>query len=365
MRSEESARKKARIPRQSQESYRGLRPSGLSTYSLEWERYILFSEGTVHDVPGRDMEWDADHLWRFLCERSKTCKPSTVISIMSALKSHGVHHGFLLPTAKGEQPSVLRWRIRNMRKQLHINYKGKSSGAEASVNTCVPLGNKSVAMMLSAHRVTDERTFLALPRQARHHLVASLLQHTAAMRFGHFVDRNYTVSDFKKAPVDGAYRLFTSWSRYTTKRKYCLIFPRHPKRAGKVYVVESQSGEELATLTAAEVLEWHLHQLNHPSASVFAPVPGVKPLRSARQTWLRTTWTAILGNAAAEDKKLVHKITPHSFRPGLATDQWRAKEPSLVIMAEGRWAWKKTMEMYATRIPLQVRRVSLGFTVVA
>ena len=150
-----------------------------------------------------------------------------------------------------------------MRKQLHINYKSKSSGAEAS---CVPLENESVAMMLSAYRVTDEQAFLALPRQARHHLMASLLQHTAAMRFGHFVDRNYTVSDFKRAPVDGAYRLFTSWSRYTAKRKYCLICPRHPKRAGKVYVVKSQSGEELASLTAAEVLDWHLNQLNHPSA---------------------------------------------------------------------------------------------------
>ena len=101
-------------------------------------------------VPGKDVAWDAQHLWEFLKHRSRTCKPSTVISIMSALKHFGARHNFMLPTAKGEQPSVLRWQIRGMRKQLRLDAAKHRQVDEPITNPCVPLGSASVSMMFAA-----------------------------------------------------------------------------------------------------------------------------------------------------------------------------------------------------------------------
>ena len=175
---------------------------------------------------------------------------------------------------------------------------------------------------------------MRLPRRTRHHLVASIMQHTAAMRFGHFTYRRYMVRDFILSPVDHVYRLFTTWGRYAAKRRYCLQFPAEPSRVGKTYRVTVRAGQPSVSLTAAAVLGWHLRQLAAPDAAVYEPVSREEPSRIRRQQWLRDTWSRMLSRAPEVDRQLIQHITPHSFRPGLAGDQWRAHESPRVIMAD-------------------------------
>ena len=55
--------------------------------------------------------------------RLKACKPSTIISEMSALAHFGAHFGFLLATSRHDADSVMYRRICDMRAQLTIDYK--------------------------------------------------------------------------------------------------------------------------------------------------------------------------------------------------------------------------------------------------
>ena len=77
----------------------------------------------------------------------------------------------------------------------------------------------------------------------------------------------------------------------------------------------------LATLTAAQVLQWHVRALERAGETLlFRPVKGCRPTRTGRRRWLqRVLWAALpLGEHAA--RKMVAHVTPHAFRAGLAGD---------------------------------------------
>ena len=79
---------------------------------------------------------------------------------------------------------------------------------------CTPIANSGLDTILSAFQVRGENDFAALARGNRHHLFASVLQHTGGMRYGQFGERDYTLDSFICDAKDGSHRLVTDYSRY-------------------------------------------------------------------------------------------------------------------------------------------------------
>ena len=148
-------------------------------------------------------------LWRFIQFRDRTCKPQTVTSGLSALTYFGARFGKLLATAKHDSDSVMYRQLTMLKNQLAIDYNASCGGVLYGPNRCTPLGCQAVSLLLSAFGVHDRRSFLRLSRANRHHLVLSAMQHTAAMRFGHFPARAYVLSQFKMDPQSGDISLAT------------------------------------------------------------------------------------------------------------------------------------------------------------
>ena len=190
----------------------GLRADTLATYRAEWSRYVRFANrlGYDPDVPGRDTPWVPFLLWRFLLFRSNSCKPSTVFAGLSALAHFGHYHRHVLPTRKEDGNPLLHRDIANMKREIaiyHCNDKG-IAGLTYDVAHSTPLAKGAVELLLSAFRVFNETQFRRLRREDRHHLVASVMQHTKGLRFGHFLARDYKAQSFIRG-ADGTYRLTT------------------------------------------------------------------------------------------------------------------------------------------------------------
>ena len=302
----------------------GLKPGTLSTYASEWARYVSFALrlGFVPDVPGRDIDWVPYLLWRFMLFRAERCKPTTIFAHLSALAHFGHRHRFLLPTKKTDGRPILHRDIACMKNEIAIYYCRDRGirGMTYDVQHSTPLGHDAVELMASAFRVVDEAAFNSLRREDAHNFVASLLQHGAAMRYGHFLFRDYTVRSFVK-DADGVFRLPTDWHRYQGQRRYVLSFAEGPRWRCLKYAVRGLDGSVLAYLTAAKVLTWHLRALRRAGEEfVFRPHKGRRASRTERRRWLqRVLWAALpLDQEAA--RKMVTDVTPHAFRAGLAGD---------------------------------------------
>ena len=274
----------------------GKKESSMQTYQRQWDTYVAFVQRRGYRlVPDRDTAWDLALLWAFMLFRLRSCKPATIISEMSALAHFGAHYGKLLATSKHDGDSVMYRRVCNMRAQLTIDYrlrKPLQTKPEAPDQTC-PLGGRAVELILSALRVFSFRSFAAHSRYTRHHVVGCVLQHAAAMRFGHFPARMYTVAMFRWSARDKAFVLATDWHRYSGVHRYTIYFRLHSRFAATRYTIRTTGGAVLASVCPASVLFWHFSLLRRDRESVvFAPMaPGVAPVRADRQRWL---WAVLL-----------------------------------------------------------------------
>ena len=188
----------------------GLKRRTRASYVTEWERYVSFTQRQgFQSVPGRDCPWHLPLLWRYMRFRAKTCKPHTVTSGLSALAHFGARHGRLLATSKFDTDSVMYRQLSMLKRQLAIECHASSGEVVFGPNRCAPLGRRAVSLLLSAFHVVDNESFLRLSRANRHHLFLCVLQHSAAMRFGHFAARAYVREQFELDLTTGDYTLVT------------------------------------------------------------------------------------------------------------------------------------------------------------
>ena len=202
------------------------------------------------------------------------CKPSSVSSCLSALTHFGHHCLFVLSTCKEDGNSLLHRDIAAMKREIALYYRAKKGIAVTTydVDHSTPLGQLSVELILSALGVVSEEAFRDLRREDKHHIWASLVQHTVGMRFGHFLARDYKYQHFTVAS-DGAYRLVTDWHRYQGQRRYVLTFAVTPQWRCLWYNVTVTGGSVATTLTAATVTRWHFRMLQEAGeSSVFRPL---------------------------------------------------------------------------------------------
>ena len=129
---------------------------------------------------------------------------------LSALAHFGHYHRQILPTRKEDGNALIHRDIANMKREITIYYcsaKGINN-LTYDVDHSAPLGCDAVELLLAAFQVFDKSQFQRMARMDRHHLVATVMQHTAGMRFGHFLYRRYRLSSFVLG-ADGSFRLTT------------------------------------------------------------------------------------------------------------------------------------------------------------
>lgn len=342
----------------------GLKPKTYDSYIQEWRQYLQFARRmwSTQSVPGKDAEWNAFLLWKYLLYRAEKCKPTTVFSALSALAHVGTLHGFVLPTQKWDGKPLFYRQVKNMKREISLRYRSKhgAGGATFDVKRSTPLGAQSVSLLLSHFRVYDEASFLQVPRLHRHHLVVSMMQHTCGMRFGHFLWRQYRVTSFVK-DVHGTFRLTTDWHRYSGRRSYCLEFARTPRWPCLRYAVCDAAGVHKASLVTAQVMQWHFNQLERDGEFfVFAPEQGRAGSRARRKAWLQESLLSALHPHDIAVRKRVALVSPHAFRAGLASDLLRAGVAPQTIAIWCRWWSMRAMRMYADRQELCFARTSIG-----
>ena len=331
----------------------GVKQKTYDTYVEEWRHYVRFAERlwSAEVVPGRDEEWNAFLLWKYMVHRSGKCKPTTVFSAVSALAFIGAMRGFVLPTQKWDCNPLFYRQLKNMKREISLRYRIEhpQDGATFDVKRSTPFGAQSVSLLLSYFQIVDEESFLRLPRYHRHHMVMSMMQHTCGMRFGHFLWRDYRVSSFSK-DLHGTYRLVTDWHRYSGQRSYCLEFAQTPRWPCLRYAVFDAAGVHVASLVTAQVMRWHFDQLESVGEStVFAPELGRPLSRARRKSWLQASLLAALHPGEGVVRELVALVSPHAFRAGLAGDLLRAGVAPQTIAIWCRWWSMRAMRLYADR----------------
>ena len=343
----------------------GLASATLGDYKTEWTRYVQFASRRTTLVPGQDAPWDMALLWEYVQHRSQTCKPETIKQILTKLAHFGARHSYVLATSKFDGDPVVHRNITKMKRQLTIDARAVADAegvAYAPVDRCKPLGRRGVSMMLSAFRVSSETRFNGLARANRHHLAASVMQHTGGMRFGHFRDRDYNVDCFIVDAADGSIRLVTDWSRYSGRRQFCIEFPASPRFAAKWYEVYDVNGDVVDTYAAATLLHWHFARVRSDGETrVFAPVQGEACSREQRREWLRNALLAALPMSEVNARAAVPDVTPHSFRPRLAGDLHREGVSLQRIGSVCRWNTQRVVRLYAERPCLSMLRLTNDF----
>ena len=168
----------------------GQKPSTIRTYLRVWHSYLTFARGQGYAgrVPGMRCPWNLPLLWKFMQHRARRCKPTTVVSELSALAHMGSMYNHLLATSKYDADSLMYRKIVKMRRQIRIDYALSHNELAATYGPdhCCPLGKGDVSLILSAFGVRSFSAFKRLARYNRHHVAASVLQHCQGLRFGHF-----------------------------------------------------------------------------------------------------------------------------------------------------------------------------------
>ena len=339
----------------------GVSAQTVDTYAQVWDRYVAFarSRGFSSRIPGKHLPWDMELLWAFMQFRACTCKPATVISNISALAHFGWRAKFILPTSRTDGDPVGYREITAMKKQLKLDFRAAHGDLAAAFGPerCCPLGNAEVCLILTALRIFDRSSFRRLSRYSRHHVVASVMQHSHGMRFGHFIARMYTRAMFIWSQVNREFSLVTDWHRYSGRHRYVLRFRLQPELPARVYTLKR--GNREVHISAAMIMQWHFADLKACGEHVvFCPRgPGIVPLRSERQRWLRLVLLAALPRDEVKARAQVEDVTPHSWRPGFAGDLLAAGMPIAGIQLLCRWLSERTAKMYAERPSLSSFRV--------
>ena len=121
---------------------------------MEWSRYLQFAMQRRQAVPGRDVKWGMGLLWDYLLQRSRTCKPTTLVQIATKLRHFGVIH--MGSFWRRQNSTRTLDAIRNMKRQLAI--RGREQAIEQGkqheeVERCTPVEKRGVDMLLSSFRV--------------------------------------------------------------------------------------------------------------------------------------------------------------------------------------------------------------------
>lgn len=347
----------------------GLADRSLESYQAEWDRYVSFAGDRCIKVPGGAAPWDMELLWEYLCFRSKTCKPATIKQVLTKLAHFGAINGFILANSKFDGAPTTHKAIHRMLQQLKLNARAvaaASGQSYAPVDRCTPVGVRGVSMLLSSFQVTNRQQFLRLRRQDRHNLAAAVMQHTGAMRFGQFGDRDYSITSFLTDAMDRSLRLVTDWSRYAGRRQFSIEFASSPQFASMWYKVRAPNGDLIATYSAATLLNWHFDQLRQAGETrVFAPTPGTAVTRDARQRWLRSALLDALPLEETEARKLVAQVSPHSFRSGLSGDLYREGVALQRIGSICRWNSMRVVRLYAERPCLSMSLLTMNFRLIS
>ena len=320
-------------------------PSGLvqasqAQYDNEWQRYKHFTMQRLHYLPGRDCPWTARPLWEYLSHRATSCSPATIRTILSKLARRSVQFNHVLPLQKYEQPTILYKQVRRMVRQLQIDH---ATRAITKLKGSTPIGSDVVTSILQAFSIHHEASFARLPRACRHHVVACLMQHTAGLRFGHFIYRSYTNADLSWNRLGAT--LLSNWQRYPGKSAAAITFRFRPKWQCFIYPANDD-----VSITAAKLLQWHVRMLQ-PKDLLFEPLVGRKPDRGDRQRWLRLV-CKICYTISPRNANAFTNITPHSFRGGMAVDM-RMEGASLEqVAARGRWLSRRAVKQYAGKCTL-------------
>ena len=253
-----------------------------------------------------------------------------------------------------------------MKREISIYYCNNKgiAGLTYDVAHSTPLAKNAMELLLSAFGVFGEVHFGRLQRADRHHLVASVLQHTKGLRFGHFLARDYTVNSFVLGG-DGAYRLTTDWHRYQGQRRYVLEFASAPRWGCLRYDVRRRDLTIAATLTAADLLKWHFAILaTNGETLVFRPKRGERPTRHERKIWLQQALLTALPLEESDARAMVSDVTPHAWRAGIAGDLMKAEVSWNMIAMWCRWHSMRAMRMYASRPSLGAARRSALFRLI-
>ena len=346
----------------------GLKDRTLEDYKVEWSKYKEFALQLGPQVPGRDKDWDLSILWEYIQRRTQTCKPSTITQIITKLRHFGLRRGYVLANSKFDAMPAEYGRVKNIKKQVALDARAdaaRKGEKYVPVERCTPVSKRGVDIILSAFAITTEARFRRLRREDRHHIAASVMQHTGGMRYGQFVERDYTLGAFISDATDLSLRLVTDYSRYSGLRQFCIEFEAFPRWDCMWYHVRDDRGKVVCTLTAAKLMQWHFDILrDHGERHIFRPKKDAVATREQRQQWLRRILWCALPMRERQARALVTDVTPHSFRAGLAGDLLREGASLQTIGSVCRWNSTIDIRMYAERPSLSMSRTTEGFRLI-
>ena len=292
-------------------------------------------------LPGRDQPWAARPLWDYLLFRSASCAPKTILSILSKLAHKSIEFGHVLPLQKHEHPTILHKHVRRMVRELQLRH---ARSATPKLAGSTPLGGEEISTMLRMFAVSNKISFCRLPHACRHHIAVSAMQHTAGLRFGHFIFRNYTKAALIWTSLGAT--LLTNWQRYPGKSCAAIVFPFKPRWRCFKYVYNARGN----FITAADILRWHVAAMSLQDL-LFEPIPGRQADRGDRQRWLRAVCQGCFTISTHASHALMN-VTPHSFRGGMAVDMLGEGASLEQIAARGRWLSRKAVKLYAGKCTL-------------
>ena len=327
----------------------GLEPKTAKAYKQEWQLYLGFcARRGIAAVPGRDVEWRFDVVQAYLDWRSNRVQARGLMTVKSKLKHCGLCHDFLLPAAKGEEPSKLRLQLASVHRHIEKRQKKalKAAGKSADPKRALALGHVAVGLLFSAFGATTEAGFAALQPTTRCWLAVCAAMHTGCMRFK-LLKKLCKRGALRWSQADRTYRLASDWRKMKRRGSFTVPFPMRPDFDSMWYSGYTQTGEETGRFTAAHVFRWYTRARGSSAGNIFAAMGKAKLSRRSFQAWLRGAFGSLLVGNAREIQALVEAITPHSFRAGMASDLERERIPRLHIKRVGRWSSDRAMEQYA------------------
>jgi hypothetical protein len=268
---------------------------------------------------------------------------------LSKLKSGGVRYGYVLPTQRHEQPSVLYHLVQRMLKELMKARIAAVGPANSAPRRATAVGNAAIGILLSALGITSLTGLQTAGRRVGTYAAITASLHTQAMRHGQYRSGRLTRAHLATDRHRGEVVITSDWRKYPIQDSldsYQLRFPFQPAWSTQVYKVSTADGDFTGqTLTAAHVLRWYDQAFPGEPDEVLFTLDGVGGSdRQEYQKWLRQTFRAILPVEVPDS--VIDAITPHSMRAGLVCDNNAAGIPRGDTMRQGRWASRRAFALY-------------------
>ena len=315
-------------------------------YTNEANKYIAYFRMNGL-IPGVHKEFDHLSIDKYLFWRARTTK--SLRGILSKLKWMGMVYGFILPTQKHQQPSLLYDRIMDSLRRAN---KWIRSRRPVQPFQALALDNKAVCAILSYYQCYSRQHCARLPEPALTWCCHAILCHSAGMRYGHFSAQDLNRADLQRNPLADCWQLTTRFSKYDSGEPHVIRFFDAPHQACAYYHLTTPDGTPSITVTASIFASWYIairdarHRANggklFPSLSTRrTPIATAAYRRQAFTAFLRHTFTAAIPGFTHR-----MRIRPHGFRAGWVSDRRREGAPDEVIKREGRWSSIAAMNIY-------------------